>query len=73
MLKSCNVLLFYIFTTAQTLACCQDWNNIGVNAMVAGSKPRLATNIIFTTVFVPLLSINYWFLRFQLRYFISAI
>jgi len=44
MLKSCNVLLFYIFTTAQTLACYQDWNNIGVNAMVAGSKPRLATN-----------------------------
>jgi len=40
--------------------------------MVAKIKPRLATNIIFTTVVVSLLTWKYQFTRLQLRHFISA-
>jgi len=36
--------------------------------MVAESSPKLATNIIFTTVFVSLLRVNYRFLRLRLRH-----
>jgi len=39
--------------------------------MVAESSLRLATNIIFTTVFVSLLSVNYRLLQLRLRHFIS--
>jgi len=41
--------------------------------MVVEIRSRLATNIIFDTVLVSLLSVNYWFLRLQLCHFISAI
>jgi len=56
-----------------TGACYQDWNNLGVRAMVAESRARLATNIVFTTVVVSYLRVNYWFLRhrytsFYIRY-----
>jgi len=39
--------------------------NHGVKAMVAERRPRLATNIIFTTALVSLLTVNYWFSRLR--------
>jgi len=38
--------------------CYQEWNYLGVTVMVAEYRPRSATNIIFMTVLVSLLTIN---------------
>jgi len=47
-------------TLVSTEASYQEWNNLGVSMMtMAGSRCRLATNIMFITVFlVPLLMVN---------------
>jgi len=52
--------------------CYLDWNNLGVKVVVAETRPRLAANIIFTTLLVSLLSVNYWFLRLWFGHFTSA-
>jgi len=54
--------------------CCKDKGKtlVGVRTMVAEIQPRLATNIIFTTVLVSLLTWKYQFMRLQIHHFISA-
>ena len=53
-------------------ACYQECKNLWVRVMMAEIKPRLATNIIFTTVVVSLLAWKYWFSRLQLRHFLFS-
>jgi len=71
MLKRCNVLIFCLFTTVETKIWVplelvnKEWNNLGVRAMVAEIRPRLATNVIFTTVVVSLLILKYKFSRLR--------
>jgi len=54
-------------------ACYQEWNNLGVRAMLAEIRDRLARNIIFTTIVASLLTTKYdWFSRLRLCQFTPA-
>jgi len=55
-----------------TRTCCEEWKNLGVKAMVAEIKLRLATTIIFNTIVGSLVTLKYLFLQLQIRHFISA-
>jgi len=50
----------------------KEWKNLGVRAMLAETKPRVATNIIFTTVVMSLLTLKYPFLGLQICHFVFA-
>jgi len=69
---------FDIFTkssslnTGPTVACYQEWKYLDVRAMVAEIKLKVATNIIFTTVLVSLLTLKYWFSWLWVLHFIPA-
>jgi len=63
MLKSCDILIFYIFTT----------DGDRVRPMVAEITPRLGRNSSFTIVVSSLLIVAYCFFRLRLRHLISTI
>jgi len=77
MLKSENVLIIYIFITAETyisvtLDLVTKYGDLAARGMVIESKGRLATNNIFTNVVVSLVTTECQFSQLRLRHFIFA-